>query len=121
MAYNKIVELLGAGYGVFSGARLQWARLHFTPEAAQWVQHEQWHPKQETLLHDDGSLTVRLPYADATEQVAREKHCAFADVYHLWQQLAARKKPEDLLGNNINHPNDYGHWIYFRALLSLRL
>ena len=28
--------------------------------------------------------------------------------------IAARKKPEDLLGNNINHPNDYGHWVYFR-------
>lgn len=60
-------------------------------------------------------------YADATEQVAREKHCALADVYHLWQQLAARKKPEDLLANNINHPNDYGHWIYFQALLGLGL
>ena len=60
-------------------------------------------------------------YADATEAVAREKHCAFADVYHLWQQLGARKKPEDLLGNNINHPNDYGHWIYFQALLGLGL
>ena len=60
-------------------------------------------------------------YAEVTEQVAREKHCAFADVFHLWQQLAARKKPEDLLGNNINHPNDCGHWIYFQALQSLGL
>ena len=56
-------------------------------------------------------------YAAATEAVAREKHCAFADVYHLWQQFAGKKKPEDLLGNNINHPNDFGHWIYFQALV----
>ena len=55
-------------------------------------------------------------YADATERVAREEHCAYADVYHNWMSLAARKKPEDLLANNINHPNDYGHWIYFEAL-----
>ena len=55
-------------------------------------------------------------YADTTERVAREEHCAFADVYHSWMSLAARKKPEDLLANNINHPNDYGHWIYFEAL-----
>ncbi len=54
-------------------------------------------------------------YAAATESVAREKHCAFADVYHLWLQFAGKKKPEDLLGNNINHPNDFGHWIYFQA------
>lgn len=60
-------------------------------------------------------------YADATEQVAREKGCAFADVYRFWQQFAAHKKPEDLLANNINHPNDFGHWIYFQALQTLGL
>jgi len=60
-------------------------------------------------------------YAVATEQVAREKHCAFADVYHLWQEYAEKKKPEDLLGNNINHPNDFGHWIYFQALAAMRV
>ena len=60
-------------------------------------------------------------YADATERVAREEHCAFADVYHLWMAAAARKKPEDLLANNINHPNDYGHWIYFQALALMGL
>ena len=60
-------------------------------------------------------------YAEATERVAREEHCAFADVYHCWMSLAARKKPEDLLANNINHPNDYGHWIYFEALQAIGL
>jgi acyl-CoA thioesterase-1 len=60
-------------------------------------------------------------YANATEQVAREKQCAFADVYHAWMSLAERKKPEDLLANNINHPNDFGHWIYFQALRGLGL
>ena len=60
-------------------------------------------------------------YAATTERVAREEHCAFADVYHLWMGLAERKKPEDLLANNINHPNDFGHWIYFRALTAIGL
>ena len=60
-------------------------------------------------------------YAVATEQVAREKHCAFADVYHLWMSLVTRKQPEDLLGNNINHPNDFGHGIYFEALQAIGL
>ena len=67
VALKTIEAELDAGYGVFSGAKVQWAKLLFTPEAAQWVQHEQWHPKQEATLHDDGSLTLRLPYADATE------------------------------------------------------
>ncbi|HZQ48459.1 MAG TPA: GDSL-type esterase/lipase family protein [Verrucomicrobiae bacterium] len=60
-------------------------------------------------------------YARATEQVAREKQCAFADVYHNWLAISASKKPEDLLGNNINHPNDFGHWIYFQVLDDLGL
>ncbi|MDB6021429.1 MAG: Lipolytic protein family [Pedosphaera sp.] len=60
-------------------------------------------------------------YALVTEQVAREKQCAYADVYHNWRKLAATKKPEDLLGNNINHPNDFGHGIYFEVLTRLGL
>ncbi|MEI2724839.1 MAG: SGNH/GDSL hydrolase family protein [Verrucomicrobiota bacterium] len=60
-------------------------------------------------------------YAAATEAVAREKNCAFADVYHHWMEFAEKKKPEDLLGNNINHPNDFGHWIYFQALAAMNL
>lgn len=60
-------------------------------------------------------------YASVTEQVALEKQCGFADVYHLWQEFAGKKKPEDLLGNNINHPNDFGHWIYFQALAAMNV
>ncbi len=60
-------------------------------------------------------------YAAATETVARRSKCAFVDIYNNWQTIAARKKPEDLLGNNINHPNDYGHWIYYRAFCEMGL
>jgi acyl-CoA thioesterase I len=60
-------------------------------------------------------------YASATSRVAKASGAAFADVYRNWQALASRKKPEDLLGNNINHPNDFGHWVYFRVLDGLGL
>ena len=60
-------------------------------------------------------------YANATAAVARGAKCAYADVFTNWEFLAARKKPEDLLGNNINHPNDFGHWIYFRVFEALGL
>lgn len=60
-------------------------------------------------------------YAAATERVATETKCAFADVFNNWQAIAAKKNPSDLLGNNINHPNDFGHWIYFRALEGMGL
>jgi predicted DNA-binding transcriptional regulator YafY len=66
----KVIEAeLDAGYGVFSGAKVQWASLRFTPGASQWVRHEQWHAQQQSTLHSDGSLTLKLPYADATELV----------------------------------------------------
>jgi predicted DNA-binding transcriptional regulator YafY len=67
VAIKTIEAELDGGYGAFSGATVQRATLLFTPEAAQWVQHEQWHPEQQATLHGDGSLTMRLPYADATE------------------------------------------------------
>jgi acyl-CoA thioesterase-1 len=60
-------------------------------------------------------------YAQATGEVAHEKQCAFVDIYHNWIARAAHKKPEDLLGNDINHPNDFGHWIYFQVLNGLGL
>jgi predicted DNA-binding transcriptional regulator YafY len=69
VALKTIEAELDGGYGVFSGSKVktQWATLEFTPEAAQWVRHEQWHPQQEAKVHSDGSLTLRVPYADATE------------------------------------------------------
>ncbi len=67
-----------------------------------------------------GSHTMEA-YAAATEKVARENRCAFADVYHNWQSLGSHKKPEDLLANNINHPNDFGHWMYFAVLQRMGL
>jgi acyl-CoA thioesterase-1 len=60
-------------------------------------------------------------YAEATRQVAVESACAYADVFTNWQLVAVHKKPEDLLGNNINHPNDFGRWIYFRVADALGL
>jgi acyl-CoA thioesterase-1 len=60
-------------------------------------------------------------YAMATERAARETSCAYANVFGNWEAIAERKKPEDLLGNNINHPNDFGHWIYYRVLTAIGL
>jgi acyl-CoA thioesterase-1 len=58
-------------------------------------------------------------YAAATRDVAGATDCAFANVFAFWQHIATRKRPEDLLANNINHPNDFGHWIYYQALAAV--
>jgi len=59
-------------------------------------------------------------YAAATRRAAEEAQCAFADVYGAWMTMLERKDRHSLLGNNINHPNDFGHWIYCEALKSVR-
>jgi hypothetical protein len=47
----------------------------------------------------------------AKERVALETAFACVEVFNNWKAVAVRKKPEDLLGNSIHHPNDFGHWI----------
>ncbi len=67
VAMKTVEAELDAGYGIFAGREPKWATLHFTPEAAQWVANEQWHPKQTLTSLPDGSLRMRLPYTDDTE------------------------------------------------------
>ncbi|HMM54685.1 MAG TPA: transcriptional regulator [Candidatus Desulfobacillus sp.] len=61
--------VLGAGYGIFSGRRVQRARLRFTPERARWVAQEQWHPRQKARFDKDGSYLLEVPYSDSRELV----------------------------------------------------
>jgi predicted DNA-binding transcriptional regulator YafY len=60
-------ETLGVGYGIFSGKRVRWATLRFTPERARWVASERWHPQQEGKRLEDGSYELKLPYSQDPE------------------------------------------------------
>ena len=66
---TELDAVLGSGYGIFAGKRVQWASLRFTPERARWVAAESWHPRQEGRFDADGSYLLRLPYADPRELV----------------------------------------------------
>ncbi|MFM9435418.1 putative DNA-binding transcriptional regulator YafY [Janthinobacterium sp. CG_23.3] len=59
----------GPGYGIFSGAMIEWATLKFSSERARWVGREVWHPQQEMLLQPDGTCILRVPYSDDRELV----------------------------------------------------
>ena len=63
----QLDAVLGAGYGIFAGKRVQWARLRFTAERARWVAAETWHPKQRGRFEPDGTYLLELPYADPRE------------------------------------------------------
>jgi lysophospholipase L1-like esterase len=43
---------------------------------------------------------------------------ALADVNRIWRFLLTRKRPLDLSGNGINHPNDFGHRVYADVVLA---
>jgi predicted DNA-binding transcriptional regulator YafY len=60
-------EVLGSGYGIFSGADVQWAVLRFSPERSRWVAQEKWHPDQQGKALDDGGFELRVPYSDEPE------------------------------------------------------
>jgi predicted DNA-binding transcriptional regulator YafY len=64
---RELDAVLGAGYGIFGGSKVQWATLRFTPERARWVAAEEWHPQQKTSFEADGSYVMEIPYSADTE------------------------------------------------------
>ena len=65
----ELERLLDGGYGAFAGEPNHWAVLVFSPEAAQWVSRELWHPMQRVRRLEDGRLELMLPYDKPTELV----------------------------------------------------
>jgi lysophospholipase L1-like esterase len=59
-------------------------------------------------------------FASATRQAADESQCAYADVFGTWKMVLKRKDQSSLLNNNINHPNDFGHWLYEQAFEAMK-
>jgi predicted DNA-binding transcriptional regulator YafY len=61
--------VLGAGYGIFSGKDVQWAKLRFSAAAARWVAAEEWHPQQRVSTDTEGRYLMELPYSNPTELI----------------------------------------------------
>lgn len=67
VSQKKLAEHFTKSYGIFSGDKLTWAKLKFTPERARWVSREQWHPDQRAQFDTDGSYILEIPYSDDRE------------------------------------------------------
>ncbi len=63
----ELDAVLASGYGIFSGKKVQWATLRFTPERARYVAMEEWHPKQRARWEKDGSYVLEVPFSSETE------------------------------------------------------
>lgn len=64
---KQIQAEMDGGYGIYAGAERQWAHLVVTPQAAQWISREQWHPDQRARWLEDGRFELEVPYSDETE------------------------------------------------------
>lgn len=63
----QIQAEVAAGYGIFSGQDVQWARMKFTPIRARWVSREEWHPDQKATFGKDGAYVLEVPFSDERE------------------------------------------------------
>lgn len=59
---NILDQHFASAYGIFSGDPKATAVLRFNADAARWVADEQWHPQQQSTVHRDGSVQMRIPY-----------------------------------------------------------
>ncbi len=66
----------------------------------------------------EGDVKLQRAYRDALVHL-RGRGIAVVDLTALWETLLTRKAYVDLSGNQLNHPNDFGHRLYAEALLAL--
>ena len=64
---RELDEVLSSGYGIFSGKKVQWAKLRFAPARARYVSLEEWHPKQRAHWDPGGEYVLEVPYASEAE------------------------------------------------------
>ena len=69
LSRSALQEFVGQGYGIFSGDKVQWATLRFSPERARWVSREIWHIRQKARQEPDGHLILEVPFTDPRELV----------------------------------------------------
>jgi predicted DNA-binding transcriptional regulator YafY len=69
VAMRQVEAEMDAGYGIYAGGTRRLATLRFSPRAAPWTSHEQWHPEQQGRWLPEGSWELTLPYVDETELV----------------------------------------------------
>ena len=67
VSLRAVDEQSAAGYGIYRGARQQWATLVFSQEAARWVRFEIWHTQQRTRELPDGRFELCVPYSQSNE------------------------------------------------------
>ena len=62
---------------------------------------------------------TKIPgFREALKSITRP-NVILADITTPWEKLLTRKNFADLSGNNVNHPNDFGHRLYTEVLFTI--
>jgi predicted DNA-binding transcriptional regulator YafY len=64
---KQVEAEMDGGYGAYAGSTPHWVTLSFSPQAAQWVSREEWHPMQRGRWTEEGRYELQVPYTDPTE------------------------------------------------------
>jgi predicted DNA-binding transcriptional regulator YafY len=64
---EKLKAHFEKGYGIFSGKKVSWVKLRFSPERARWIASENWHPEQRSVFDAEGYYLLEIPYTDDRE------------------------------------------------------
>jgi len=59
-----------------------------------------------------------LAFAEALSRWTAHERIVFADVSAVWEFVLERKGFFSLTGNGVNHPNDFGHFLYAKTVLA---
>ncbi len=83
-------HLLHDAFGIFQADETFSVTLRFTPDRARWIREQHWHPKQEMVFEDDGSLRLSLPMADLRE--IKQKVLQFGAGVEVLEPAALRRE-----------------------------
>lgn len=67
---QRLDDVLGGSYGIYSGEPTSVARLLFTPEWADRIDGEQWHPAQKGTRLKSGEYLLEIPFHRAEELIS---------------------------------------------------
>jgi len=84
------------------------------------------HPSAEFLLVSPMLPTRECTWVDSSRFAAYQDRLralggegvAFVDMTRLWVEVGQRKPIDDLSGNGLNHPNDFGHRLYAHTIIA---
>ena len=71
VAMREVEKALDSTYGLFSRGVTKNAVIEIDAEMAVYVKDEIWHANQKMTHHEDGSLTLEVPYAQETELIGQ--------------------------------------------------